>query len=205
MIKAILTDLDGVLRHWNNKSLFAFEEAKGLEKGFLFSCAFKEQFVHPAIVGEVSHEQWLDNVVSELENVVPQKLAKQLIKQWKDSTSEIDWRVVDEYQAAFPDVPIVLVSNATTRMDQDLKGTGLLEILSNKINSSEIGLAKPNPGFFNVTLNTIACLAEEVLFIDDQIENIDAATQLGIHSFHFQGFDSHKNLESLKTFLARFS
>ena len=200
MIKAILTDLDGVLRSWNNDSLFNLEESHGLHRGFLFSCAFNDQFVLPAIVGEVSHEQWLDHVANELETVSSPELVKQLIAQWQDSPSEIDWRLMDAYNIAFPDASIVLVSNATTRMDQDLKNTGLPEKLNIIINSSEIGVAKPDFEFFRRTLKTIACSSDEVLFIDDQIENVDSATELGIASFHYQN-----DLDLLKGFLARFS
>jgi len=59
MIKAIMTDLDGVIRHWNNQDLFSLERENNLEEGLLFSHAFNEQFLIPAIIGEVTHGRWL--------------------------------------------------------------------------------------------------------------------------------------------------
>lgn len=200
MIKAILTDLDGVLRYWDNRVLSDLEEANGMEKGILFSYAFNDQFVSPALVGKVTHEEWIENVANALEKVIPLELVKRFILQWQVSPFEINWQVMNAYQAVFPSLPIVLVTNATTRLSHDLKDTGLPESLEYIINSSDIGFAKPDPAFFETALRSINCSPDEVLFIDDQYENVIAATKVGLNSFHFQ-----ESIESLNVFLGRFS
>jgi len=50
--------------------------------------------------------------------------------------------------------------------------------------SQEIGERKPNPGAWQVILNGHQLSAETCLFIDDKLENIEAAAQLGIQTFH---------------------
>lgn len=44
---------------------------------------------------------------------------------------------------------------------------------------------KPFPSFYQTLLNRYAVKADEALFIDDNLRNIKAAQQLGIHSIHF--------------------
>ena len=48
--------------------------------------------------------------------------------------------------------------------------------------SFECGMRKPELEFFQNILEKEQLIAEECLFIDDRIENIDAAIQLGINT-----------------------
>ena len=45
--------------------------------------------------------------------------------------------------------------------------------------SHEVGLAKPDPAVYAVTTSLLGVRANEVLFIDDRVENIEAATRFG--------------------------
>jgi putative hydrolase of the HAD superfamily len=50
--------------------------------------------------------------------------------------------------------------------------------------SHEIGLRKPNPEAFNIILKENNLNTSEVLFIDDSIQHIKIAKQLGIKTYH---------------------
>ncbi|MFT5208454.1 MAG: putative hydrolase of the HAD superfamily [Flavobacterium sp.] len=190
MIKVLMTDFDGVIRHWNNKKLFLFEKDNALEEGFLFSYAFRDEFLNPAMLGEITHEKWLENVRKGLKrnfrrNGRRELLANELIDHWQDSTFTLDFEPLDDYQRCFPDLPIVLASNATTLLNKDIENTNLPKRLSHIINSSEIGYIKPDLLFFESAFKALQCAADEVVFIDDQKINVEAANSLGIHGFHF--------------------
>ena len=59
------------------------------------------------------------------------------------------------------------------------------ESLFNKMYfSHDIHLRKPDPKIFEFVLNDASLLPHECLFIDDKIENIEAAQSLGINSYH---------------------
>jgi glucose-1-phosphatase len=51
--------------------------------------------------------------------------------------------------------------------------------------SSDVGFEKPDPGIFECALNKAQVNASEVLFIDDLLENVEAARSLGMNSFQF--------------------
>lgn len=50
--------------------------------------------------------------------------------------------------------------------------------------SQEMGLRKPDPEIFQRLLNEEEASVEEAIFLDDNLENIEAARALGIHSVH---------------------
>lgn len=65
--------------------------------------------------------------------------------------------------------------------------------------SHEIRLRKPNPIIFEYVLNENQIKAEDSLFIDDTHDNIVAAAQLGIHTWHINPeTDDVTNLMKIK-------
>lgn len=53
--------------------------------------------------------------------------------------------------------------------------------------SCELGVAKPSPEIYEATLARMGTQAHETLFVDDRAENIEAATELGLHTVLFRG------------------
>src|SRR5688572_18730463 len=54
-----------------------------------------------------------------------------------------------------------------------------------RVVSGEEKMRKPYPEFYHVLLNRFNVKAEEALFIDDNLRNIEAAEKIGITSIHF--------------------
>lgn len=65
--------------------------------------------------------------------------------------------------------------------------------------SSKIGMRKPDPGAFNHVLDTMNVMPEKALFIDDSIQHIQAASKLGIQSYHLE-----VGSEDISDIIARF-
>lgn len=61
-----------------------------------------------------------------------------------------------------------------------------LEIFDDLIISGEHNMVKPNPEIFHLTLQRINRAAEECLFIDDSLPNIETAKLLGFQTIHYQ-------------------
>jgi len=53
------------------------------------------------------------------------------------------------------------------------------------ISSAAIGLAKPDPQIFNLVLERLGVAPGEAVFVDDNLANIQAAGQMGIHAVRF--------------------
>jgi 2-haloacid dehalogenase len=61
-----------------------------------------------------------------------------------------------------------------------------LSLFEDKIISGEHNLVKPDPAIFHLTLGRIQRSAEECLFIDDSLANIETARSIGFQTIHYQ-------------------
>ncbi|MFQ5928113.1 MAG: HAD family hydrolase [Acidobacteriota bacterium] len=53
--------------------------------------------------------------------------------------------------------------------------------------SYQVGSLKPDPQIFSAALDKVGCSPSEVLFVDDRIENVQAAEKMGIKGILFVG------------------
>lgn len=198
MIKVIFSDFDGVLRHWDNSRLRELEVELQLPEGFTFQYAFKPRQLVPAITGKITQGQWEDNVFNELKSKVSESQAHQLIQAWLASPSCIDEQLIFTYQRLFPSAQLALVTNATSRLDSDLKETILGEHFSMIYNSYVLGFAKPHVNFYKEILRLSQVKAEESLFIDDSLSHVEQANSMGFNAIHFKS--EEQTTITLKTF-----
>jgi 2-haloacid dehalogenase len=71
-----------------------------------------------------------------------------------------------------------------------------LKLFDDMIISGEHKLIKPDPAIYQLTLNRINRDAQECLFIDDSLANIETARKMGFHTIHFQSPEQlNKELE----------
>jgi putative hydrolase of the HAD superfamily len=84
-------------------------------------------------------------------------------------------------------MPVGMITNAWPEMlhwlEEEWKIAHLFDPL---IISAEVGLAKPDPRIYRLALQQLRLQPGQVLFIDDFIENIAAAQDLGMQTHHFK-------------------
>ena len=62
------------------------------------------------------------------------------------------------------------------------------ELFDLVVDSSQVGMRKPNPAIFRLTLERLGGLApESTVFLDDSEGNVNAARSLGMHTVHVRG------------------
>ena len=97
--------------------------------------------------------------------------------------------------------PIYVLSNFPgDQYDKYEKHNSFLQIFDDKIISGHVGLAKPDIKIYQLAIDKFHLTPERSLFIDDKIENIEGAKQLGIQTIHLQNPD--KLPELIKPFIA---
>jgi HAD superfamily hydrolase (TIGR01509 family) len=67
--------------------------------------------------------------------------------------------------------------------------------------SCEEGVVKPMPEIYDILLCRYNLLPEETIFIDDREENVVAAQEKGITTFHFNRDDYEGSCAQLRTML----
>ena len=66
---------------------------------------------------------------------------------------------------------------------------GFLHLFDAHVYSYEVGLLKPDPAIYLIALERADTVPQEVVYIDDKLENVRAAMNIGMEGIHFRGFD----------------
>lgn len=183
---AVLCDLDGVIRHWLPQE--DLERRYGLPAGAIARAAFAPACLDPALSGAITDAQWRESVVEALSEVCGSiDLARVVTAAWGSPQSAI---LDDEIVAILAQVrrrlPVVVVTNATTRLEEDLRGSQLLTAVDAVVSSARVGAAKPDPKIYRTAVEIAGVAVDRCLFIDDSDANVRAAKALGMLGLRFQ-------------------
>lgn len=80
-------------------------------------------------------------------------------------------------------------------MDEEL---GYERLFDDRFYSARLGHAKPDPAYFHAVLAALGADPAQVLFIDDRLENVDAARHCGLHA------EVHRPGDRLRDTLSRY-
>lgn len=83
-------------------------------------------------------------------------------------------------------IRVGLLSNINDRYTKLIRDFGFYDPFDPCLLSCEIGLDKPDPKAYEFLLSKLNIPAEEVVFIDDKLENIEAAKKMGIDAILFE-------------------
>lgn len=184
---AVLCDFDGVVHLWDPDGMTSLDRVWGLAEGTLARAAFDGELLQAAVTGRLSDEQWRGQVAQVLTPVCgsPER-ARGLVEAWSGLTGRVDLDVVDLLAALRTRVPVVMVSNATMRLEAYLAAIGLDEAFDAVINTARIGVAKPDRRVFDIAAQRVGADLERCLFVDDTAGHVTAAQAAGATGVHYQ-------------------
>ena len=188
-IKAIIFDFGNVLLEWNPRNVYQryfpddpesmehfLEEVDFMnwnaqqDKGRTFAegvALLSEQFPHHAELIQAYHDNWKDSIGTAYTGTV--KLLKEL------------------KQAGYP---VYGLSNwSAETFPYARQKYAFFELLDDIVISGHVGHIKPDPEIFHILLEKIGHPAQECLFIDDALPNIDQARKMGFQTIHFESSD----------------
>lgn len=195
MIKAITFDLDGVY-FINGKSNFisnlvklgvSEEEAKRV---FLQS----DQMNHKYKEGKMTDGEYWTWASKEWKlTKTPQELIDLLI-----SGYEVDDKVVKVVKKVRLNgyKTLICTNNFPARINGLQERFKFLDDFDGMAISYEVGSSKPDSKIYQKLIEVSGVSANEIVYADDNGENISEAKKLGINAFFYEGFD--KFLEKLK-------
>lgn len=190
VISAVLCDLDGVLRHFDPAQFSSLDSANGLPPGTVASVVFAPRHLTPAITGTVTDEQWRSGVAEALTDACGSgDRARALVDAWSASSGRVDTEVLDLLTRVRDRVPVVLVTNATSRLDADLAALGIADAFDGVLNSSRLGAAKPDPRVYRAAAALAGAPPDQCLFLDDSHGNVQAAHDMGMPAVLVRGID----------------
>lgn len=87
------------------------------------------------------------------------------------------------------DITVALLSNIDERLGKLIRGYGFYEPFDPCLLSYELGVEKPDPQIYRYLLEKIELPASDILFIDDRLENVEAAKSLGFDAILFSSYE----------------
>jgi putative hydrolase of the HAD superfamily len=184
--RALLIDLDGVLRRWDPAPMIAVEVGHGLKPASLLETAMSWDIYRPAMAGEISDAEWM-TLVAERLPLEPDE-ARAAVEEWQAYRGEPDPEVlafVREVRAGGRKVGVA--TNATDRLRPDLDALGLTGEIDAVISSWELKIHKPAPEFFARACQIIGEDPKHVLFVDDDERVIRGARAAGLPAYRWTG------------------
>ena len=192
MIKNIIFDFGGVLVDWNPHYLFDgyfndidksnwfiknvcnTEWNAEMDGGKTFAQGVAEriaQFPDFADALRLYQSNWMDTMGEEIPGMYD------LIKSLKNNGFPVIYGLTNWSAETFPQVQ---------------KKYKIFDLIDNIVVSGEVKQLKPNPEIYLTLLKKYNLKAEESLFIDDNIKNIEGAKNVGINAILFQGAEKLK-------------
>lgn len=175
-VRAVLLDADGVLQFIGTPWYRALSEGGG--EPFAKALLSREG---PALSGRESLRDLLERLVAELELATS---ADELMVLWRRATPDpLARRLVGELRAAGY-LTVLATNQHEERREWMRTALGYDGLCDVDAYSCVLGVAKPEPGYFQAVLDATDMGAHEALFVDDNSENINAAAAVGIRTIH---------------------
>lgn len=100
------------------------------------------------------------------------------------------FQLVDQLKAH--KVPVALLSNIDERLAKWVREFGFYDPFEPCLLSYEIEIEKPDPKAYEFLIQKLGIPPAKVVFIDDQLKNIQAAEAFGLDAIQFESFEQIK-------------
>lgn len=183
---AVLCDLDNVIRFYDTSQLAELECAAGLAEGATVEVAYAPERDLPYLLGKISQQQWVESIVLGLTGRVSEVLARELGTALAKAPFWADEAVVALLRRVRAHMPLVLVTNATLELEDDLVSLGLADLADHVVSSARVGVAKPDRKIYEIAAERAGVAMDRCLFVDDRWENVEAAVAFGMTGVHYR-------------------
>ncbi len=184
--RAVIWDMGGVLvRNMVPGPRQHLAKKYNLTERQLEDMVFANPVSAKASTGEANVDE-LWNFVAQTLHIDPKEMPAFEAAFW--SSDRMDEDLVDFIRSLHDRYKTGLLSNAfsDTRVSLNARFPRLLPIFDVSIFSAEVGLVKPDPRFYEMILDRLGVKADESVFVDDFIENVEGARAVGMKAVHFK-------------------
>ncbi len=200
-IDTIIFDLGGVILNIDYQLPVKAFKKLGIENfNELFSQASQSNLFNDYETGEISS----DDFIKEIKKYLPQNTSDEaIINAWNSILLDLPEERLFSLEKAAENHRIFLLSNTNALhidsfnqyLINNLQLPSLEPFFETLYLSYEIGLRKPDLRIFEYVLQDAGLTPERTLFIDDSIQHIQAASELGILTKHLVNEDITTFLE----------
>jgi epoxide hydrolase-like predicted phosphatase len=196
-IKAVIFDFGGVLVRTEDRSpRQGLADDLGMSYEELDALIFQSENARQATVGKFTTQEHWEHLRTRLGFSVEEfpRVPKEFF-----GGDVLDEELIDYIRALRPRYKTAMLSNAWDDLrDVVVNEWRIGEAFDELIISAEVGVAKPDPRIYRLTLKRLEVEPSEAIFIDDFLRNVEGAQAAGIHAIHFQDpIQARAELEAL--------
>jgi HAD superfamily hydrolase (TIGR01509 family) len=185
-LEAVIFDWGGVMERLpEEEDVLAWERRLALETGALPEILWGETW-RRLEVGAITDADYARHVAERL-GLPDRDAALHFLQQFYTS-DRLNREVVDAARELCGRYKVGLLSNAfptqreVIREHHDIDVDAAFDVY---VNSAAVGLSKPNPEIFHLTLERLDVVPERAIFLDDSLRNVDSARHVGLHAIQF--------------------
>lgn len=170
MIRVVLFDLDGVVRHFDPRHVADVEQRHGLAAGTIEGIAFAEPLIGDVTTGRISRAEWVRQVGETAGSA-------SAAEEWGVQPAIVDDALLelsDEVRSL--GLRTAVLTNGTDTIRAEIAAMGIGGRFDAVFNSADIGFVKPDVRAFQHVLRALAVAAEEVFFTDDSASKLVEST-----------------------------
>lgn len=189
-VSTLLLDADGVLQRvphgWEESMRPALEGRVDDVDGFLAEASAAER---PALTGTV---RWLDVLPGLLSRWGIPEAYDDLVRIWLSIEPVPGVREIVEALRGKGIRCCLATNQDVTRGELMHESLGYGDLLDETFYSYDLGVAKPDPAYFTTILELLGTDAQDVLFVDDNLRNVETARSVGLGAeqwLHTEGLD----------------
>jgi len=184
-VTAVAFDLGGVLTHSALDGLDAYAAELGLAAGGLSRVFRGDPLMARLEVGEVSARDFLRHVCVEVEAAHGVRVDIRRLAAAAAEGERLNPEMLDLVAEVREHAGTALVTNNVATAGW--RATFPFSLFDVVLDSSEVGMRKPDPRIYRELLTRLGRRAEEVVFVDDFEENLVPASAMGMTVVHFDG------------------
>lgn len=186
-IDLFLTDIDGVVRHFDRSVVDTLEARHRLDPGSLRSAAFDHPRGQLAVTGGLTRAEWIAEVG---EATGSARAAEDWLGIAGSTWGRADHAVVDLIEAVrSAGVAVAALTNGTDTIHRELADVGLSDTFDRVFCSWHMGVAKPDTEVYITVCEAMGVSPDRVFFVDDSDDNVAGAVEAGLRSVAFSGVD----------------
>ncbi|GAA1364280.1 haloacid dehalogenase [Arthrobacter rhombi] len=206
MRRFVVFDLDGVVREFRSEAANDIIETRlGLAPGTVDDLAFGGPELMAAVTGQITFEQWAASIVERLVILSPDRRAVvSEFARWTHYRGDLVPETVDLLDELNEQGhPVFAFTNGTSLIPREMRGHGLEHRFRAVVNSADLGFKKPDPRAFGGAHQVIeshvsrAVGRSEIIFVDDRLDNVEAARAFGWQAVHFGSVEDTVIVRSL--------
>ncbi len=184
MIRALLFDFGRVISAQKPAGLFrCYEDDLGLAPDTINGIMFDSPLWDRALVGELRMEDYWQAIGPQLNLFSADGIDAFRRRYYSDE--KINQQVAELIAGLSSRYLLGIVSNHPPGLEEWLKEWRILGFFDTVVSSGEVGVAKPDGRIFQIALERLGVETVETIFIDDTLEHVLAAQELGLIGHHF--------------------